>query len=141
MKSLWQQSLSLWHERRARPAWDFARRSRQIVGKVAHYLRERRLGDRDNQRLLDEWGRHDDAGSLLRFLSAPSLEPTNNRAERAWRPAVIARKVSHCTKNAGGTSAFECCTSVLRTLSRNLTGPALLDAVVHLLLPAAPQPA
>ena len=31
-----------------------------------------------------------DRGNLLRFLDDPSIEPTNNRAERALRPAVIA---------------------------------------------------
>ena len=49
----------------------------------------------------------------------PSIEPTNNRAERALRPAVIARKVSHCSKNVGGADAFSAFTSVIRTLARN----------------------
>ena len=107
---------------------------------VAWHLRDRRLSDRDNQRLLNELGRCNDAGSLLRFLDDPTVEPTNNRAERALRPAVIARKVSQCTKNARGTRAFEAWTSVLRTLSRTRRGPELLDAVVELLHPAAPHP-
>ncbi len=34
--------------------------------------------------------------TMLRFLHEPGVEPTNNRAERALRPAVIARKVSQC---------------------------------------------
>ena len=51
-------------------------------------------------RLQNELGWHDDRGNLLRFLDDPSIEPTNNRAERALRGAVIARKVSHCWKNA-----------------------------------------
>ena len=58
--------------------------------------------DADNYRLQNELGWHDDQGSLLRFLDDPSIEPTNNRAERALRGAVIARKVSHCSKNGGG---------------------------------------
>ena len=49
----------------------------------------------------------------------PSIEPTNNRAERALRGAVIARKVSHCSKNVGGADAFSAFTSVIRTLARN----------------------
>ena len=36
------------------------------------------------------------------------------------RPAVIARKVSHCSKlNVGGADAFSAFTSVIRTLARN----------------------
>ena len=76
----------------------------------------------------------------MRFLEEPGIEPTNNRAERALRPAVIARKVSQCTKNARGTRAFEAWTSVVRTLSRSVRGPDLLDALVRLAHPCAPQP-
>jgi hypothetical protein len=41
-------------------------------------------------------------GELLRFLEEPLVEPTNNRVERALRPAAIARKVSQCSKNQAG---------------------------------------
>ena len=46
------------------------------------------------------------------------IEPTNNRAERALRPAVIARKVSHCSQNGAGAHAFAAFTSVVRTLAK-----------------------
>ena len=36
---------------------------------------------------------------------------------RALRPAVIARKVSQCSKNTRGAEAFAAFTSVIRTLS------------------------
>lgn len=100
---------------------------------------KRRLTDRDDRRLLDGLGRCHDAGSLVRSLDDPRVEPTNNSAERALRPAVIARKVSHCTKTEAGTRAFEAWTSVLSTLSRTLAGPELLDAIVRLNHPVAPQ--
>jgi hypothetical protein len=58
--------------------------------------------DPNNQRLLDELGRCHDAGSLVRFLDDPSIEPTDNRAERTLRPALIARTVSQCIKTARG---------------------------------------
>ncbi len=66
-------------------------------------------------------------GNRLRFLDDPRIEPTNNRAERALRPAVIARKVSHCSKNTNGANAFACLpcrhrqaafTSVVQTLAQ-----------------------
>ena len=63
-------------------------------------------------------GRHHDAGNLLRFLFDPRVEPTNNRAERALRPGVIARKVSQCSKNARGARAFEAFASVIQTLKK-----------------------
>jgi transposase len=140
LKDLLKQALAMWHERRAGPGPDFADRLRCLKGSITDHLRDRTLSDCDNQRILNELGRCHDAGSLVRFLDEPSIEPTNNRAERALRPAVIARKVSQCTKTGRGTRAFEAWTSVLRTLSRTGSGPTLLDAVVRLTQPAAHQP-
>ena len=141
LKGLLKEALAMWHERRAGPpAVDFAARLGRLKWGLTDHLRDRALADRDNQRLLNELGRCHDAGSLVRFLDEPGIEPTNNRAERALRPAVIARKVSQCTKTARGTRAFEAWTSVLRTLTRTTSGPALLDAVVRLTHPPAAQP-
>ena len=99
---------------------NFAADAQRLGREVAYHLRDRPLKDPDNWRLQNELGWHNDRGNLLRFLSEPSIEPTNNRAERALRPAVIARKVSHCSKNAEGADAFATFTSVLRTLGRNV---------------------
>lgn len=140
LKALLKRALGLWHERRAGPtADDYDERVRRTRFDITWHLRDRRLSDRDNQRLLDGLGRCNDAGSLVRFLDDPRVEPTNNRAERALRPAVIARKVSQCTKTEAGTRAFEAWTSALTTLSRTLAGPDLLDAIVQLTHPTAPQ--
>ena len=49
---------------------------------VSYHLRDRPMPDRDNGRLQNELGWHDDRGNLLRFLDDPGIEPTNNRAER-----------------------------------------------------------
>ena len=76
------------------------------------------MADRDNRRLQNELGWQDDRGNLLRFLDGAGIEPTNNRAERALRGAVIARKGSHCSKTEGGADAFSAFTSVIRTLVR-----------------------
>ena len=140
LKDLLKGTLDLWHERRAGPpVEDYAERVRRTKFDITWHLRDRGFSDRDNQRLLDGLGRCNDQGSLVRFLDEPSIEPTNNRAERTLRPAVIARKVSHCTKNPRGTRAFEAWASVLATLSRTLSGPEVLDAVVQLTHPAAPR--
>ena len=93
--------------------------------------------DADNYRLQNELGWHDDRGNLLRFLDDPSIEPTNNRAERALRPAVIARKVSHCSKTVEGADAFSAFTSLIRRWSGVVTtslwwiGSALRGTPVH----------
>jgi transposase len=140
LKDLLQQAMAMRRRRLAGPvAADFAERVRRLKWMITDHLRDRSLQDPDNQRLLNELGRWHDAGSLLRFLDDPRIEPTNNRAERALRPAVIARKVSQCTKNAGGSHAFEAWTSVVRTLAKTHAGPDLLDALVRIMHPAAPQ--
>ncbi len=125
LKDLLKQTLALWRERRAGPAGGRTTPSelRRLKWSMTDHLRDRALTDPDNQRLLNELGRCHDAGSLVRFLDEPGIEPTNNRAERALRPAVIARKVSQCTKTAKGTHAFEAWTSVVRTLSQTKPDP------------------
>jgi len=68
--------------------------------------------------LLNGIGGQNDRGNLLRFLREPGVEPTNNRAERALRPAVIARKVSQCSKNERGAYAFAAFISLARRFAR-----------------------
>jgi len=122
---------------RAGCADDFAHRRAAIEAALTHHLRDRRLSDPDNQRLLDEIGRHQDRGNLLRFLHDPEqVEPTNNRAERALRPAVIARKVSHGSHNEAGAEAFSTLVSVLQTL-RKRGVPSLVEGLASLLGAAA----
>jgi hypothetical protein len=89
--------------------------------------------DRVNRRVLEQVGAHHERGHLLRFLSDPSIEPTNNRAERALRGAVIARKVSHCSKTERGANAYAAFVSVIRTA--RLTGVPVLERLALLLRP------
>jgi transposase len=117
LKTVLQDALALWHRHRDSPAADFKVEAEALQTELTYQLRDRRLKDRDNQRLLNELGWHHDRGNVLRFLVDPRIEPTNNRAERALRPAVIARKVSHCSKNGAGAQAFAAFTSVVRTLA------------------------
>ena len=99
---------------------------------MTYHLRPRRLKDQDNQRLLNEIGGHHDRGNLLRFLyELMSVEPTNNAAERAWRPAVVARKVSHCSKNELGAAVFSAFKSVIGTLKKG--GGDVLEKLTNLI--------
>jgi transposase len=118
LKACLQEALALWHRHREHPVADFKVEAEALQAELTHQLRNRRLKDRDNQRLLNELGWHHDRGNVLRFLMDPRIEPTNNRAERALRPAVIARKVSHCSQNDAGAHAFAAFTSVVRTLAK-----------------------
>ena len=59
----------------------------------------------------------------------PAIEPTNNRAEQALRGAVIARRVSHCSKTTGGAEVYSAFRSVIRTLSRRVDDESVLEAL------------
>ena len=117
---------------------DYAARVQALELEISWQLRPRRLADRDNQRLLKELGRHHERSNLLRFLHEPqTVAPRNNAAERALRPAVIARKVSPCSKNQGGAAAYAAFKSVIGTLKKS--GGEVLAQLTRLLAP--PQPA
>ena len=62
LKALLRRALDLWHERRAGPpSGGYAERARRVKFDITWHLRDRRLTDRDNQRLLDGLGRCHDA--------------------------------------------------------------------------------
>jgi hypothetical protein len=113
-------ALSLWQEyhRGGVTLKTLGARAAELRRELTHLLRERTVRDRDNQRLVDELGWHHDRGNLLRFLDDPLVEPTNNRAERDLRGAVIARKLSHCSKSWPGAETRSILMSVLQTLKR-----------------------
>jgi len=52
---------------------------------------------------------------LLGCLYEPAAEPTNNRAERSLRPAVIARKLSSGNKTVRGKTTWEILASLAAT--------------------------
>jgi hypothetical protein len=120
LKGLLKEGLSLWpdyHDHQGRLA-GFTVRVRQLQAAVTRHLRRRRLRDGDNQRPLDQFGGHHARGNLLRFLEGPRVGPTNNRSERGSRFAVIQRKVSQCSKTAGGAEAFAAFAGVIKTAMR-----------------------
>jgi hypothetical protein len=118
LKSLLQDAMQRWWAYHAGETVDGAVKAQQVQDALTHHLRNRCLTDPDHQRLLPQLGRHHDRGHLVRFLDDPQIEPTNNRAERALRPAVLARKVSQCSQNRPGAQAFAAFTSVGRTLAK-----------------------
>jgi transposase len=74
---------------------------------------------------------------LLGCLYEPAAEPTNNRAERALRPAVIARKVSCGNKTERGRDCWQILSSIGATCRQQAVDfVAYLSA--HLPLTASP---
>lgn len=141
LKALLAEALALRRAQRVGALPDYADRVRDLEQRLTHHLRDRPLPDRDNQRLLDEVGRHHDHDQVLRFLHHPLVEPTNNTAERALRPAVIARKVSQCSKTPGGAESFAAFVSLCQTLAQRgiapVTGLTALFRSGHLPVPQA----
>jgi transposase len=68
---------------------------------------------------------------LTRFLWHREVEGTNNAAERALRPAVVARKISGGSRSERGARATAVLLSVLRTARQQ--GEPLLETVQTLL--------
>jgi transposase len=116
LRRLFPEAIALWHAERDGTVTDFPAQAACLQTRLTDILRARPLPDPSNQHLLSDLQRRHAHGDLLRFLDDPRIEPTNNRAERALRPAVIARKVSQCSKNQPGADAFAAFASVTRTL-------------------------
>jgi hypothetical protein len=87
LKTALQDALALWHEHRAGRVTDFTVEAEALQAEITYPLRDRRLKDPDNQRLLNELGWHHDRGHVLRFLVDPgSSRPIIGRSGRyAWR--------------------------------------------------------
>lgn len=140
LKGFLREGLQVWHAHRSGKTVDLAAEAQRIEGELTRHLRNRILKDDDNQRLLNGIGTQHDQGRVLRFLHNPTVEPTNNRAERALRPAVIARKVSQCSKNRRGAEAFVAFTSLVQTM-RKKPGASLTVAFQGTIHTRSPQPA
>lgn len=72
------------------------------------------------------------ADDLFRFATNPAVEGTNNRAERAIRPFVVARKISGGSRTPKGAHVRALLTSIQQTLAQRglnfLQGPGLQPA-------------
>lgn len=132
----------------------YAAKVDKLEARMTRHLRDRKFTDPDNQRLLNGIGREHHAGNILRFLHDPKISPDNHLAELQLRFAVIARKVSHCSKNDRGAQAHATLSTVFQTENRALrfeekqakkTGkkvatPSLVDRVLRYLTPKPPTP-
>jgi len=104
--------IALWKARPAMPAEAFAEERARIEAAVERLLHQpvTQPGDAAVQnRLLKQWPH------LLGCLDEPQAEPTNNRAERSLRPAVIARKLSCGNRTERGRRTWENLASLAAT--------------------------
>lgn len=85
--------------------------------------------DPDNRRLANRMIKHRE--HLYTFLYVDDVEPTNNAAERAIRPAVIARKLSAGNRSPTGAKTHSILASFAATARQH--GATLVDAVQDLL--------
>jgi hypothetical protein len=125
-------AVELWEEYHWGSRAKFHRWVPEVRWVLSYHLRDRPLKDQDNQKLLRMLRRYHQRGDLLRFLEQPEVEPTNNRVERMLRPAVIARKVSHCSKTWPGAYALAAFTSVIQTLLKKSTPSNVVEALANL---------
>ena len=96
--------IALWKERPQLPPPEFESR-RADLEQQRDELLQRKLrwkGDQAVQKRLQRQKAH-----LLTCLQDPHVEPTNNRAERSLRPAVIARKLSCGNRTILGKQTWE----------------------------------
>jgi transposase len=125
-------AVGLWEQYHYGDQEEFDRWVPEVRLALSYHLRDRPLKDQGNQKLLRMLRRYHQRGDLLRFLEDPSIEPTNNRVERMLRPAVIARKVSQCSKTWSGADAFAAFTSVIQTLLKKGAPSSVVEALTDL---------
>jgi len=93
----------------------FRRKRRKIERRLdALISEERRFTDPDNARLANRLRKQ--RAHLFTFLTLDGVEPTNNRAERMLRPAVLTRKTGGCNRSPPGARVHEVLASLLVTL-------------------------
>jgi hypothetical protein len=110
LAGLLREALALREEKgRLEPA-EFEARLQELEARLdARIAEKRRFTDRDNARLARRLRKR-------RFLRVEGVEATNNRAERALRPAVLVRKTGGCNKTRRGARTHAVWASLLPTL-------------------------
>jgi len=137
-KGLLPEALPLWPAARPGPLPALRTKAQAVQAALTDQRRDRRRQAPAHQRLRNALGWHHDRGNLVRFLDDLRSAPPNKRAERALRPAVIARKVSPCSKTDDGAHALAAFTSVGRTLAKQ-SATSLVEGLYPLSRSPNPQ--
>jgi len=114
LKTVFKQAIAVWNRHRERTAGpdDLSQTKDWAILKMIELLLLP-LEHEDTQRLRDRIIRHN--RELFIFLDNPSVEPTNNRAERQLRPMVIKRKLTFGNRSDLGASNEAVVMSVVET--------------------------
>jgi len=105
-----------WHQFKAgETSWDDFRFRAAFDAKKFNELLYERTGSHDSKLRNLCKSLHTHSEHLWRFITTKGVEPTNNTAERALRPAVIYRKLSFGTQSESGSRFVERIFSVMGT--------------------------
>lgn len=108
------EAFQLREERAALGEEEYRARKRDLEQRLDPLIAEsRRFSDWDNERMAKRLRKQ--RQHLFTFLEQLAAEPTNNRAERALRPAVITRKTGACNKTRRGADTHAVLSSILAT--------------------------
>lgn len=136
LAALLRSAMALDHLRHDVPPPEFAR-IRQHLDTHADALLGPTRNDPDEERIANRLRKRQQW--LFTFLDHPGVEATNNRAERALRPAVIARKLSCGNKTERGKRTWEILASLAATCHQR--GQDLTQHLrPYLILPQVAQP-
>ena len=131
------EALALGREKSVLPAPVFEERAAELEARLDGLIHaRRRFTDVDNARLARRLRKQ--RSHLFTFLYHPGVEATNNRAERALRPAVIVRKTGGCNKSDVGAKVHAILTSLL--VSARQQGLCPVQYLVQLLCGAPKLP-
>lgn len=124
------QALALQERQSALAPATFAAQRAEVEAQLDRLIHpQRKFTDPDNARLAKRLRKQ--RLHLLRFLYRPGVEATNNRAERALRPAVIVRKTGGCNETGRGARTHAVLASLLVTLrQQGQTGLDYLESVL-----------
>jgi transposase len=109
----------------------YAQRVRQLEKRLAQ-LAQASYDESNARRLARRLRKYQK--ELTTFLWDKDLEGTNNAAERAIRPAVVARKISGGSRSRNGADAWATLASLLRTAAQQ--GKNLLETIRSMLIAA-----
>ena len=114
LKTVLKQTIDVWNEYReaTRVFKDLVKEKERATPRIVELLLSP-IKHRDTQRVRNRIIKHNQ--ELFVFLDKPSVEPTNNRAERQLRPMVIMRKLTFGNRSDLGALNLAMIMSIIQT--------------------------
>ena len=135
IRSLLMTAIALGKSRSTIPAADYERFIESLERR-ADVLLQQGAADLEANKVANRLRKQRD--HLFTFLKYPGVDPTNNAAERALRPAVVARKISCGNKTERGQRTWQVLASLAATChQRGLPFTRLIERVAPLTAPTS----